>query len=58
MQINSGATLNLSFSNLATHDLINVIGNLNLASGTINLNVSNVTGSWTREITRSSTTVR
>jgi fibronectin-binding autotransporter adhesin len=46
LQLNGGSTLNLSFSSLSTHDLINVTGNLTLGSGTININAANLSGNW------------
>jgi autotransporter-associated beta strand protein len=49
LNLNSGSTLNLSFSTTLPnqHDLINVTGALTLASGTININVANLSGTWT-----------
>ena len=48
LNLNSGSTLNLSFSTTRPnqHDLINVTGSLTLASGTVNINVANLSGTW------------
>ncbi len=49
LNLNSGSALNLSFSTTlpGQHDLVNVTGALNLGSGTVNINVANLSGTWT-----------
>ena len=48
LNLNSGSILNLSFSTTlpGQHDLVNVTGALTLASGTVNINVANRSGTW------------
>ena len=46
LQLNSGSTLNLNFQSTSAGDLINLPGTLDLGSGTINVDVANLTGSW------------
>ena len=60
LSLNSGSTLNLSFSTTlpGQHDLLNVTGSLNLGSGIVNINAANLSGTWAPALTRSPTTVR
>ncbi len=48
LNFNSGSTLNLNFNtpSAGQHDLINVSGSLALTSGTVNVNVANLSGTW------------
>ncbi len=48
LNLNSGSTLNLNFLTPSPnqHDLINITGALTLASGTVNINVANSSGTW------------
>jgi autotransporter-associated beta strand protein len=48
LNLNSGSTLNLNFNTPSPgqHDLISVTGGLTLASGTVNINAANLSGTW------------
>ena len=48
LNLNSGSTLNLNFNtpSAGQHDLINASGSLSLTSGTVNVNVANLSGTW------------